>query len=271
MRKILFKTAVSLCLLCLVCTCLVCCKSEQAQTKSEVKGMLSALSKNDPDRLYSYMNKSIITQSELEDSFYSMYEALGGKILYSLKNTSYEVTEQSGVTSLRADYMLTTLGGEVFEIQVRRLGGYDGYAGFVIRKILVSDSENLSPPYEQAGILFYTLACLAFCIFMAYDCVKRLGRVSKKLCIIWFIIIFCGISLRFVFSSGTLSFLPYPSVALVPSGIISVSKAGRLILFLPLGCIVYFISRKRLTSRQNTCSANGQSTGEEQEEKENVC
>lgn len=260
MGKKHFKILLFLCLAVFVCACLPSCRDEQSQTMGEVRDMVSALSKNDVDTLYSYMNKSVITQSELEKSYGSMYEMLGGVKICSFKNSSYEVTKSDGVTSMRAEYVLTTLGGEVYEIQVRKLDGYEGYVAFVIRPLITHDSDNLSPAYEQAGIILYTLACLSFCVLMAIDCVRRLYKENRKRCVLWFILIFCGISLRLVFALGTISFLPYPSSVLIPSGIFSVAKAGRLILHVPVGGIVYFVIRKRLTKKHTAYSVDGKDT-----------
>lgn len=192
-----------------------------------------------------------IMGAEAEKEFFNVYRHITKKIkgnvgydLVLLQNHSY--TEE-GYLVHRSKYRITFSDETVYSVTVYGVEKMEGLAYFEINLMDNEVAENLAPNGLTVGMTVLTLLGMAFAVWMIVDCVRRSMKKWHK--VLWIIVIlaFGGVSLQW-YANGFYIMLN----ARIPLGISWVSLIGglwKLQVMLPVGAIVYFFLRKKISAR----------------------
>ena len=152
---------------------------------------------------------------------------------------------ENGVTYYKTVFKVTSEDGAVYLVSCVTEPGGKQLAGFHATLSDLSEAAEEVPFLLQALFLLLTLACVAFSVWMTVDCARR--KIKLK----WLWILLCwlsaGFTLTFAASNVGLYFrfglVFLPSMATLRSGIFALQ------LYLPVGAIIYFFMRKKLSAK----------------------
>ena len=164
---------------------------------------------------------------------------------YEIKQTGWYQRTTNGVTTTEALFEVVSDDGKICQLRIYRTNGVDGIAGlhFQDSTEFIQKTKLLWIP--NIFLLIFSLLCVAFGVWMFVDCLKR--RLRYK--VLWAIItwIHTGFSMTMGtmgmnFATHFLLAVPLTKISADPS-ILAITVTG----FLPIGAIIYFFMRKRLT------------------------
>ncbi len=227
-------------------------KKKNAELRSLTEQMIDSIIAKDSDAAYELI-KDATTREECDAFLDSVSVYIDDVTGYELKQTGWHWNLDNGIESYTATFNMTTAEGREYEVTAVSIEGYDGIANFNI--VEIKNSGILSTPwlipFKMVGVMI-TLVAVAFTVWMIVDCSKR--RLNKKA--LWIIAILLGIVGKIAFSSNgfnigaNISLIVPVTRAALSNGLVTMQLA------VPVGAIVYFCMRKKLTLPEPTEEEN---------------
>ena len=163
---------------------------------------------------------------------------------YEISLRHIQTTVQDGM-KLTAIRYLVTAGSLRFHLEVTKVEGEPGLAGFH-----VSPAENAGPAEVSAGVMGWVftglgVAAWGFVLWMVVDCLRRKMK-HKWLWLLTILLVWMVFSLSLFQGKASIHF---NFGVLIGLSRLSVFADGSraLYLYLPLGAVSYFFTRKKLT------------------------
>ena len=225
--------------------CTVAEDSEQSRKLCE--NMVDSIIRDDYTSAYA-MVQTVASQSEFDPLWHAMRDSLENSTSYELQQKNWYKKWSNGTALTQVLFEITTDDGKICQMLVSTLEGNDGIAGlnFLDSTDFVQETSSLGA--INIFLIVFSLLCFAFSIWMFVDCLKR--RPSRK--ILWAILTLCyiGGSLTFGASDFSINFRISFFWAFSNISADRTALAVTTSVFLPIGAIVYFFMRKRLTPPQ---------------------
>ena len=229
-----------------------CHLSEQGeQAKALCEQMTDAILDGQFDAAYALVAE-VCTEEAFREEYARFSSMLEGIDSYELQQTAFRSEMKNGVESYEATYAILCENVEDLAIDVAVEEGVEGLTKYrVSQSAAVGYTGSLTTmegaTLPQWALVIYSALCIAFVVLMVLDCVRR--TINGKG--LWVILILIGhLTLNVSNTAAKLStgfrigaFLPYSRLLLYQSGTFDLS------LILPIGAVVYFFLRKRLTER----------------------
>ncbi len=237
-RKLILVICAILSLLVLFCSCTVQKDSEESRVFCET--MLDYVIQND----YEAAKKLFDPNSAEEFSQYwnLVRDALKDSKSFELQQKSWYKNRTDGVTTTRVIFEVITDNGKICQMVTYTEDGIVTRIGFIDSTEFIQKTEFVK--IVNVFLVIFSLLCFVFSIWMLVDCLKR--RLKGKILWALLTLCYCGISLTTDTAVFDFEFI------ILMFGRSSIS-ANRITLtvavtvFLPIGAIVYFFMRKRLT------------------------
>lgn len=243
--------------------------------RADTEEMLDSILANDLDGAYALMS-DVCSKQQFASVFTQIRELVGNESEYklSLLRIYYNTNVNDGqkVDSVSATYKITC-GGKDYVIDVKADSLHKDLAAFYITPYENSEYYQTGTLGSMKGantvqwiLLLSNLISIALCIWALIDCSHR--RIKKKWLIITMIILgFMSLSVSIAagylnFNWSFISYAKYTALILYGNG------ALNLRFMIPLGAIIYFIIRKRITKTDGEITQNGEAVQEEQSKEE---
>lgn len=219
------------------------------QAKSLTEQFVNSVVADDADAAFSLMTPGV-DKTEFDSFFVIIRGYFEGAKDYELNQTGWNVNINNGVSSYRVTFTVNTDNGAEIEVETTIVEGYENIYHIHFTPIKSSDSAlPILFPF-QMGALALSLAEIAFCIWMIVDCAKR--NIKKKA--LWIILILVGVSVGLSVGQG----IHFDWLIGLVIGGSSVTTSGGLVSFevmIPVGAIIYFILRKKMTTPTSVSDA----------------
>ena len=214
------------------------------EVKLLTEKFIDAILADDPDTAYSLM-VSGINRAEFDAFFVQIKEIFDGVKTYELAQTGWNASINNGISSYKVTFKMTTDIGADYQVETTITENYENIFYIHITPMATGSSPaNLFLIPFNIGALIFSAAAIGFVIWMIVDCAKR--KIGKK--VLWIIIILLGVSITLTIGNGfNIKWMIGLAIAFS-----SVSLSGGAVSFrlaLPVGAIVYFILRKKLTKK----------------------
>ncbi len=188
---------------------------------------------------------------DASEDFYNVYRNIAmtiqGNVGYDLVMLKTHTTQEDTLLIHRVDYRVTFSDRRVYGLIVYSVEGMRGLYLFRISEMLEEKAQNLAPAALSAGLTMLTLLSVGFVVWMLVDCIRRPMKKAHKVLWILAILAFAGILLEWSARSlyiGIFAWLPFGY-----SAISLVGTLWQLRVMLPVGSIVYFFLRKKITAK----------------------
>lgn len=229
-------------------------KFDDEQVRKYTTGAMDALIAGDFMALRANVNDLVDSES-LNTFFKQMSEGLSGISSYELEAVNKKVGVNNGTDYVAVLYVMTT-ENMVFEVEAVVLEGQSGLASLHINQ------TDRQPEPEQApqGILNWVftgigILSVVFTCWMAVDCIRR----KMKLKWLWLLlIVLLTLMLTFTMADGKVGFQFYAGVHVGLTNLkVYVDRGFAAAFYVPLGALIYFFQRKRLTLPEEEPAMNG--------------
>ncbi len=251
MKKFRFATIILLIVFALALTACSPLETEQGNTiKASCKAMLDAVIADDMDAAFAVLSTGANRQ-QFASVFMQIRQYISGVSNFELEQIGWYSGVKNGESYYEATFEMTTNAG-TYHVTGVTVTGYDNLYSFSIvnadevRYTGTLTTLSGSTPI-QWGILLLNLVSLAFVICMVVDCAKRRMKF-KSVWIIWMIIGVITLTLKHAVDRSTnlnfnfgIVFLQYSHMKQYADG------SFILQLLVPVGAIVYFFLRKKVT------------------------
>ena len=191
------------------------------------------------------MIQEVASEEEFQPLWSSMRNVLKNSESYELQQKNWYKNWNNGVTTTQVLFEITTNDEKVCQILIYTMDEVEGIAGlnFLDSTDFVQKTSFVGA--VNVALIVFTLACLAFSIWMFVDCLKR--RLKSKL--LWAIITLCYVGCEVTTGASVFKF--YFRFSLL-AGLTNISAdraalAISVTVLLPIGALIYFLLRKRLT------------------------
>ncbi|MBQ3489829.1 MAG: hypothetical protein IJA86_04500 [Clostridia bacterium] len=246
-RKLVLIIYVILSLSLLFTGCTVSEDSEESRSLCET--FLDYTIQNDYHAAY-----GMVSHVASEENFVPLWNEMR-KVLQDSK--SYELTQKNwykkwnnGVTTTEVLFEVVTDNGKTCQVTIYTMDGVEGIARlqFLDSTEFVQKTEFIS--VVNIFLILFSLLCIAFSVWMLVDCLKR--RLNHK--ILWIILTLFHLGFAITESVSSFNFqlklyflFPVSQISTHPSAL-----AVTVAVFFPVGAIIYFFMRKRLTVPEQT-------------------
>lgn len=189
--------------------------------------------------------KNTVTPSDFNDYWQIIQPVADGAKTYKMEQVGWNVNRSNGQTTRTTAYEIYFDNGKIALLRIITCDGIDGIAGLYFSDTtdFISDTDSFVPTVNVILFIFSILA-IAFSVWMLVDCIRR--KINHK--VLWLILIFLGIS--FTITIGETSGINFMiGLILRMSTIVADigAMAVKINIIIPLGAILYFILRKKLT------------------------
>ena len=216
----------------------------EAKLEQACRDRIHALMTGDIDYIYNGTNKELYSQ------YQELSQSLQGVESYELRLLEASQDEYfNGLYRYSRIYEATFDGKRTFVIEMIVTEGDDNYVGATGSTIFnMSETTKINTVIEslplKVFIIGMTLISWLFCAIMLIDCLRR--KLMHKW--IWIIVILFGFSVSISLGTGfDISY--FIAVMIMPSTAIYNAQTAMttIKLVLPMGALVYFLSRKQMT------------------------
>ena len=248
--RILASLAAVIIVICTISVFASCGDTEKNdQVKSLTEQFVNAVVADDADAAFSLMTPGV-DKTEFDTFFVNVRGYFEGAKDYELTQTGWNTRISNGVSSYMVTFTVNTDNGAEIEVETTVVEGYENIYNIHFTPIKRADSALPTLFPFQMGALVLSLAATAFCIWMIVDCAKR--KIKKKA--LWIILILVGVSVGLSVGQG----IHFNWLVGLAIGGSSVTSGGGLVSFkvmIPVGAIIYFILRKKMTSPESVSDA----------------
>lgn len=226
---------------------------------------LTELLNDDKNEAYELLKHSV-NKEEFNNYWTNIRPVAYGATTYEMEQIGWKTNISNGITTRVSAFQVYFDNGETILLRVTTREDIEGIAGIYFSDVTAFLDQT--DGFVSAGsiiLIVVSLLSIAFVIWMFVDCLRR--KIKRK--VLWAILIFCGIRLTFTIGEQLgLNFfvgivLQMNSIAADPSIKSVVAK-----FILPVGAILYFFLRKRLTIAPPVDTANDGENGENNESDE---
>ena len=199
---------------------------------------------NDYDAAYDMVEG--VDSPEAFDEYWKGIQTLAeGASSYELEQIGWNVTVKNGVKTSTTAYQVYFDNDKIVLFRVVTADNVEGIAGLHVSDAteFVNRTDTVVPAFNVAVIVVSILE-IAFVIWMFIDCLRR--KIRWK--VLWAILIFFGISVTL--SLGDYSGIKFSFGIMIQTGSVVADPSLLAIvakIVLPVGAIVYFFLRKKLT------------------------
>ncbi len=197
----------------------------------------------------------------------AMRSSLNGATEYEMEQIGWNVNLQNGATYRIAAFEVELNNGRTLFIRTTLVDGEEGIGGIFFNDITdFNATYGVLATVANIALVGFSLLVIAFTVWMIVDCARR--KIKKKP--LWIILILLGVTFsvtmgkQFSLKFGLGLFLTFSSVTADPSILSIISK-----LAIPVGAIIYFVLRKRLTVSEVEQDAENAEITENAEDTEN--
>ncbi len=267
-RTTCFRLTTLMILSLVVLLCFTACsaKTDIGEADDLTEDFLDLLLLNDYDGAYDLV-KEVVTPADFKTYWDAMRASSEGADAYEIEQIGWSINTTNGVKYHVAAFEVTLNNSRTLFVRTTLAEGVNGIGG-----IFFNDTTEFNATYsifaKIANVVLIVLSLLiaAFAVWMIVDCAKR--NMKKKL--LWIIIILLGVTFKVTFGQqlgfhlGVRSVVMFANAVADPS-ILSISVQ----LLVPVGAIVYFFMRKKLTvipPAENTVAQSEDSEGTENPE-----
>ena len=191
------------------------------------------------------MVRAVASEEEFQPLWNQMREVLKNSESYELQQKNWYKNWNNGVTTTQVLFEISTNDGKICQMLIYTGDGIDGIAGlnFLDSTDFVNQTDALGT--VNIFLIIFSVLSFVFSAWMFIDCLKR--RPNRK--ILWAILTLCyvGGSLTTSASEFSVNFRVSLLCALTNISADRTALAVTAAAFLPLGAIIYFFIRKRLT------------------------
>lgn len=203
---------------------------------------------NDFESAYTMVEK-VATKEEFSPLWEASVESLKGAKSYALEQIGWNTRlVGNGTGSTSVSYELTTDHGKICQISIMIVEGIEGIArlNFLDSTEFVQSTSYVST-VDTVLFILSTLS-FAFIVWMFIDCLKR--PIRKKGW--WAVLILLSVGGTVSYGASGVYFEFQFFLAFARSGMAAnrAALAVALTVFLPIGAMVYFFMRKRLTQQK---------------------
>lgn len=225
---------------------------EDPEMNHAVEAFLDALVAEDADAGYEAVYSGI-DRTEFDAAFAQMYTYVTDVTDYELEPIHYNYSNQNGTVTIQLTYRMTTADAS-FIVTASRTEGYEGLTGVHIVPEEQTTLHHTGTLGNMAGasalqwvVLVLGALIWVFVIWMAVDCCRRKMRLKW----LWLLLIVLGaLVLTLTVSGGSVNFRFNFGLYLQLSSLIRYGDgSSQLSLVVPLGAIIYWAQRKRLTKQ----------------------
>ena len=169
--------------------------------------------------------------------------SLGDMKSYEMKlvgwssNTSNRVSTHYNVYEIKGD------NGREYQLDIGVSTGYDKLTSLYLSDVTSALPRGVVKAIDIA-LSILSIACIVFGVLMIVDCAKR--KVSLKA--LWIIIIFLCVSVGFSFGASQFGLGGFMGLLISMSGASQSAGVTSVKLVIPVGAIIYFCLRKRLSA-----------------------
>ena len=217
---------------------------DSAESRALCDAMVAHIIQNDYTAAYG-MVQSVASEEEFQPLWNQMRTVLKDSSSYELQQKNWYKNWNNGVTTTQVLFEISTDDGKICQMLIYTRDGIEGIAG--LNFLDSTDFVNQTEVFGTVNIflIIFSVLCFAFSIWMFIDCLKR--RPNHK--ILWAILTLCyvGGSLTTGASEFSVNFRVSLICALTNISADRTALAVTATAFLPLGAIIYFFVRKRLT------------------------
>ncbi len=247
MKKInYFRLATLFALVLVAVICLSSCsgKLDIGMTDDLTEDLLDLLLTDDYAGAYDMVDE-VVTEDDFKPYWNAMRSSAEGATSYEIEQIGWNININNGTKYYIAAFEAEFDNGNTVFLRTTLVDGVDGIYGIYFNDITEFNATyGVFAQIANMALIVLSLLFIAFAIWMFVDCVKR----KIKLKPLWLILIFVGttfaitVGQQFALNFGIGIVLMLSSAVADPS-ILSVT----LKVIVPVGAVVYFFVRKRLT------------------------
>ncbi len=244
-------------LLCLVLTLSACGNgktilSDSGELLPAAQAMANAVRDDNAESVMALVDTRYISSGDVSAFMETLRDYLGEHSTSEVKGlTAFKASINNGVSSRTEEYLVDTDNLDYY-LTVIVVSGSEKIAGFNI--ITLQDLTYTGTLFTMKGanalqwlFLIYSLCTFAFSVYMTVDCLKR--KCKHKVWCMILILLGC-IGFTFSLSAGSFDMNMSLAVTFAFSALkIYGSGAISAYVMLPVGSIVYFFIRKRITMK----------------------
>ena len=217
--------------------------------RSDTDAFLEALTAGDGDGAYAVLYSGI-PRTEFDAAFDGMHTYVEGVADYTLEPIYYHYTTKDGTETIQMTYRMTA-GGRNFIVTALKTEGLAGLSGVHMAPEEQTSLHYTGTPGRMAGanlvqwaVLVLGVLAWVFVIWMVVDCSRRKIRLKA----LWLVLIILGAVILTLTVDGDFRMGFNIGLHLRLSSLICYGDGSmELSLVIPLGAIVYFFRRKKLT------------------------
>jgi hypothetical protein len=186
-----------------------------------------------------------LSKEEHRPYFEQFCKSFEGATSYELTQTGWKINTINGTTVKIAAYQIELDNGTTCQLTLQTTEGHEGisYINFNDSTKFIESTKDVKN--INIVLIVVSIVLMAFPLWMLIDCIKR--KMLKK--VWWIICILLSLSLTFTSGAGTsnfsfmltLLFQPWAIKAIIPNETVSLTVV------LPLGALIYFFRRKKLS------------------------
>ena len=266
MKRKIFSLLILLCTALLLFSSCSDLSTENEAAREMTENFLDAVLANDLETAYSVMAKET-DKNGFSQVFPRMVSLFQNPESYTLKQTGWNVSINNGIKTTVVTYTMETDAEKIFIVRSSLTEGYEG-----LYRIDFNDTEWITKKEDSFSalnivLIVYSIAAIAFCVWMLVDCIRR--KITKKP--LWIILILLGINLSLTISPERMNFNWTIGLFLKLSGVNANIYQNLLTIsvLIPVGAIIYFFIRKRITVKPTTNTVIETTATEIKEETEN--
>ncbi len=218
---------------------------DDSDIRTDAQALLEAFVADDYAACRALLDENV-TDADLESIFPAIHHALEELGAYEMTAVNWDrkITNEQNVTAIR--YLIEGGSGKYY-LTVSKLAGREGLSGFQI-----TDAEADAEPTTPTGPIHWVFtaigaAVLIFVIWMFVDCARR--KMKRKW--LWLPLILLGtVLLTLTMRGGNMAFNFKIGLYFGMTSLTTFARGGfKVMLYVPLGAIVYFYKRRDLTIR----------------------
>lgn len=224
---------------------------DDPEIRRGVEAFLDGLMANDADAAYGAVYSGI-GRDEFDTALEQMVLCVEGMADYALELMHYNYSNRNGTVTIQTTYRMTA-GEKSVIVTASRIEGYEGLTGIHVVPEEQTNLRHTGTPGHMAGadaaqwaVLVLGLLVCGFVIWMVVDCCRR--KIRRK--VLWLLLIILGaMILSFTVSSTSVNFRFNFGLYVQLSSLIRYGDGStRLSLVVPVGAIIYFAMRKKLSA-----------------------
>lgn len=187
------------------------------------------------------------SQEEFNQYWEEVRPIVNGASSFEIERTAINTNATNGFKSCTTEYEVTLDNGTIASLCILTHDGEEGIGGIIFSDVteFLSDTDAYVPTVNLV-LRIVSILAFAFSVWMIVDCARR--KMKRKW--LWIILIFFGGSVAITFgNSFTIDFF----IGLMfQSSKITAEAVDELVYFklvVPVGAIVYFLLRRKLTNK----------------------